>query len=135
VGGLAGALLAGVWRIERRGLLILSANALLGLCLACLGVIPANVYALSAMLALIGAIAGFVNIHIGAWVMQRIETSVRGRVSSVLILISLGAAPISMGLAGFAAARSAQVMFLAAGIAVFCLTVAAAKSSSIRQIT
>jgi hypothetical protein len=134
LGGLFGALLVGVWKIQRRGILILSGNALLGTCLACIGVIQANTYSLSIMLALIGCITGFVNIHIGAWVMQRIDTAVRGRVSSVLILISLGAAPISMGLAGFAVEKSPAVMFLVAGMALLCITAVAARGSTVRQI-
>jgi hypothetical protein len=134
-GGLAGAMLASVWRVARRGVMILAASALLGVCLAAIGVLPVSIYSLSVVLALIGCVAGFVNVHIGAWIMQRIDTAVRGRVSSVLILISLGAAPISMGLAGFAITRSVSAMFLMAGIALLCITAVAAKGSSIRQIT
>lgn len=133
-GGLVGAILAGVWRIKRRGLLILGGSALLGMCLASIGIVPANLYSLSVVLALIGCVAGFINIHIGAWVMQRIDVGVRGRVSSVLIFISLGAMPVSMGLAGFAVARNTSAMFLAAGIALLCITAVAAKGASIRRI-
>jgi hypothetical protein len=134
-GGLAGAILAGVWRIERRGWVILGSSALLGVCLACIGVLPANLYSLSTVLAVIGCVAGYVNIHIGAWIMQRIDVAVRGRVSSVLILISLGALPISTGVAGFAIAQNASAMFLLAGTVLLCVTAIAAKGSSIRQIT
>lgn len=134
-GGLAGALLASVWRIERRGMVILGASALLGLCLACIGVLAVNVYSLSTVLALIGCVAGFVNVHIGAWIMQRIDVAVRGRVSSVLMLFSVGIMPLSMGLAGFAVAWSVCAMFLIAGISLLCITAIAAKGSSIRQIT
>jgi hypothetical protein len=133
-GGLAGALLAGTWRVARRGMLILAGGALLGIGLACVGVIPITIYSLSVVLASIGCVAGFINVHIGAWVMQRIDAAVRGRVSSVLILISLGAAPVSMGLAAFAVARSVSAMFLIAGAALLCITAVAAKGRSIRQI-
>lgn len=133
-GGLGGAILAGVWRINRRGMLILGGSALLGVCLASIGIVPANLYALAVVLASIGCVAGFINIHIGAWVMQRIDVAVRGRVSSVLILISLGAAPVSMGLAGFAVARNPSAMFLAAGIALSCISAIAAKGPAIRRI-
>ncbi len=133
-GGLAGAILAGVWRVKRRGILILGGSVLLGMCLATIGIVPANIYSLSAVLALIGCVAGCINIHIGAWVMQRIDVSVRGRVSSVLILISLGAMPVSMGLAAFAVAQNTSAMFLLAGIALLCITAVTAKGPSIRQI-
>jgi len=133
-GGLAGAMLTSMWQVKRRGMLILAANFILGVCLVGIAPVFTNIYALSALLALIGGAAACINTHIGAWVMQRIDVSMRGRVSSVLILISLGAAPISMGLAGFAVARNTPAMFLVAGTALLCVTVIAAKGPSIKEI-
>ena len=43
---------------------------------------------------------GLVHVHIAAWILQRIDSSVRGRVSSVLNLTSLGILPFSLALAG-----------------------------------
>ena len=61
------------------------------------------------------AAAGMVNIHIGAWVMQRIDVAVRGRVASVLMLASFGITRISLAVAGFLVAWSLKLMFLLAG--------------------
>jgi hypothetical protein len=134
-GGLAGALLASVWKVRRRGLLILGASAALGLCLVSIGLHPAGVYWLACVLALIGCVAGFVNVHIGAWVMQRIDPVVRGRVSSVLILGSLGMAPLSMGLAGLALLVNVSALFLLAGGVLICISAIAAQGASIRSIS
>ncbi len=135
VGGLAGALLAGVWKIAQRGRLILGGSAILGVCLAGIGLWPSGVYWLAAVLALVGCVAGFINVHIGAWMMQRIEAAVRGRVSSVLILGSLGMAPLSMGLAGLALSINVSVLFLLAGGALLCISAVAARGPSIRSIS
>lgn len=133
-GGLAGALLAGVWRVRRRGNAMLGGMALLGTCLSCISLFSARFYTLAIVLALTGCIAGFINIHVGAWVMQRIDAAVRGRVSSVLILVSLGAMPISMGIAGLVVARSPSIMFIVAGMLLLGVTAIAARNVSIRQI-
>lgn len=133
-GALAGALLAGVWKVQRRGLLILAGSAVLGVCLAGIGLWPTGGYWLAGVLALIGCVAGFVNVHIGAWVMQRIDPAVRGRVSSVLILGSLGMAPLSMGLAGLALLVNVSALFLLAGGILICISAVAAQGPSIRNI-
>jgi MFS family permease len=134
VGGLTGALLAGVWKIQKRGLLVLGGSAALSMCLVGIGLHPTGIYWLAAALVLIGCIAGLVNVHIGAWVMQRIDPAVRGRVSSVLILGSLGVAPISMGLAGVALLVNVSALFLMAGGALFCISAIAALRPPIRKI-
>jgi hypothetical protein len=84
---------------------------------------------------LVGCVAGFINVHIGAWMMQRIDPAVRGRVSSVLILGSLGMAPLSMGLAGLALSVNVSVLFLLAGGALLCISAVAARGPSIRSIS
>ena len=84
-GSLAGALLAGVWKIRRRGVMILVVSAALGICLGSIGFLG-NLWSLAGLLMIMGAAAGMVNIHVSAWIMQRIEPTVRGRVASVLML-------------------------------------------------
>ncbi len=133
-GGLTGALLAGVWKFPKRGVLILGGSVALSGCLIGIGLQPSSIYWLAGALMLIGCIAGLINVHIGAWVMQRIEPAVRGRVSSVLILGSLGIAPISMGLAGLALLVNVSALFLFAGGTLFCVSAVAAKGTSIRRI-
>ena len=135
VGALAGAVLAGVWKVQRRGLLILGGSAALGVCLASIGLRHTEIYWLACLLAVIGCVAGFVNVHIGAWVMQRIDPAVRGRVSSVLILGSLGMAPLSMGLAALALLVNVSALFLLAGGVLICISAIAAKGTSIRNIS
>lgn len=135
VGGLAGGLVAGVWKIRQRGRLILAGSAVLGLSLVGIGVWPSGMAWLAGVLALIGCVAGLVNVHVGAWMMQRIDPSVRGRVSSVLILGSLGMAPLSMGLAGLASSANTSLVFLLAGGVLLCVCAVALKFPQVRNIT
>jgi MFS family permease len=113
-GSLLGALLAGVWKIRRRGVMILAVAAVLGLCLGSVGLMN-TVGSVAGVLLVMGAAAGMVNVHIGAWAMQRIDAAVRGRVASVLMLAFFGITPISLAVAGFLVAWSLKLMFLLAG--------------------
>ena len=132
-GSLSGALLAGVWKIRRRGLLILGVATLLGLCLSSIA-LAERTWSVAAILFLMGAAAGMLNVHIGAWAMQRIDGAVRGRVSSVLMLAAYGAAPISLGVAGFLVAWNLHLMFLLAGAVMVLVAAGAALHESVRQI-
>lgn len=133
VGSLLGALLAGVWKIRRRGLLVLIVAAALSPCLALIGVID-RVWPLAAVLFAIGAMAALMNVHIGAWVMQRIDAAVRGRVASVLMLASFGIMPISFAVAGFLIAWNLKLTFLIAGVAMLITAALASLQKPVREI-
>jgi len=133
VGGLAGALVAGAWKIRRRGVLVLWGAALLSVCLT--GMAWAQeLWSTAVLLGVAGAIAGLVNVHLVAWVMQRIAPEVRGRVSSVILLSSLGVGPISLAAAGFLAQAGTTVLFIGTGAALLVVTGAAASARAVRDI-
>jgi hypothetical protein len=54
-------------------------------------------------------------VHIGAWIMQRINAAVRGPVANVLMLASFGITATSLAVAGFLVAWSLKLMFPLAG--------------------
>jgi MFS family permease len=132
-GSLLGALLAGVWKIRRRGLLILLVSVVLGVCLAMVGLLG-HVWSVACVLLVMGAAAGLTNVHIGAWAMQRIDPTVRGRVASVLMLASIGLAPVSLAVAGFLVAWNLKIMFLLAGGTMLLATAGAAFPKPVREI-
>lgn len=132
-GSLLGALLAGVWKIRRRGLLILLVAAVLAPGLGSIGLME-RLWALGGVLFAIGVLAAFMNVHISAWVMQRIDATVRGRVASVLMLASLGIMPVSFAFAGFLIAWSLKFTFLIAGLAMLLTAAAASLQKSVREI-
>jgi MFS family permease len=128
-----GALLTGVWKIRRRGIMILLVAAALAPCLGSIGLIT-RVPSLAGVLFVVGALAAFMNVHIGAWVMQRIDAAVRGRVASVLMLASYGVMPISFAIAGFLIAWNLKYTFLIAGLAMLLTAVGASLQKSVREI-
>jgi len=132
-GSLLGALLAGVWKIRQRGVMILLASLALGVCLGSIGLLG-KVWSIASVLLIMGAAAGMVNIHIGAWIMQRIDVAVRGRVASVLMLASYGITPISLAVAGFLVAWSLKLMFLLAGGLMVLAAAGAAFQKPVREI-
>ena len=132
-GGLLGALLAGVWKIRRRGLLILVVSMVLGLCLGSIGLLG-KVWSIASVLLVMGAAAGMVNVHIGAWAMQRIDAAMRGRATSVLMLASFGITPISLAVAGFLVSWNLKFMFLLAGGVMLLAAAGATLSKPVREI-
>lgn len=133
VGSLLGALLAGVWKIHRRGILILVVAAVLSPFLGSIGFME-SVWSLGTVLFVIGVIAALMNVHIGAWVMQRIDASVRGRVASVLMLATFGIMPISFAIAGFLIAWNLKFTFLIAGLAMLITAAGASLPKAVREI-
>jgi MFS family permease len=133
VGSLLGALLAGVWKIRRRGVLMLLVAAALAPCLGSIGLIG-SVWPLAGVLFTIGVLAALMNVHIGAWVMQRIDAAVRGRVASVLMLATFGIMPISFAVAGFLIAWNLKFTFLIAGLAMFLTAAGASFQKPVREI-
>jgi MFS family permease len=132
-GSLLGALLAGVWKIRQRGVMILLVSLALGVCLGSIGLLG-KVWSIASVLLIMGAAAGVVNVHIGAWIMQRIDVAVRGRVASVLMLASFGITPISLAVAGFLVAWSLKLMFLLAGGLMVLAAAGASFQKPVREI-
>ena len=132
-GTLLGALLAGVWKIPKRGVMILLVSLALGVCLGSIGLLG-KVWNIASVLLIMGAAAGMVNIHIGAWIMQRIDVAVRGRVASVLMLASFGITPISLAVAGLLVAWSLKLMFLFAGGLMVLAAAGASLQKPVREI-
>jgi MFS family permease len=132
-GSLLGALLAGVWKIRRRGVMILVASLVLGICLGSIGMMG-KVWSIAGVMLIMGLAAGMTNINIAAWIMQRIDAAVRGRVASVLMLASFGITPISLAIAGFLVAWSLKLMFLLAGGLMVLAAAGAAFQKPVREI-
>ena len=132
-GSLGGALIAGIWKIRKRGRLILSVSVVLAVCLGSIGILD-GLWMIAPVLLVMGASAGLANVNIGAWILQRIDVSVRGRVSSVLMLASVGLTPASLAVAGLLAAWNVKSMFLLAAGLMLLVTSVAAVQKSVREI-
>jgi hypothetical protein len=74
------------------------------------------------------------NVHIGAWIMQRIDSAIRGRVASVLMLGSFGILPLSFAIAGFLIDWNLKFTLLIAGLAMLMTAAGASLQKSVREI-
>lgn len=115
-GAVLGAVVAGsLHRVPHLGAIVLGIAIGLGIALGLIGVAP-NVLTAFVLLAAIGLGAGFLNVHIISWLQGRTAEEMRGRVMSVLMLGSIGLAPVSYAVAGAVVDFGAvPVMFAIAG--------------------
>jgi hypothetical protein len=120
-GALMGIILAGNVRLDRQGRLVVGAVAVSGVMMAGVGILgslPAVVVALAVM----GVAIGYVNVVAVSWLQGRVEPAMVGRVMSIVMLMSFGITPLSLGLSGALIDLAATALFVGAG----ALTVLAA---------
>jgi MFS family permease len=133
-GALLGTLVAGsIGQPRRRGRLMLAVVSVLGVGLASLGIAP-NVVLACMVIGAIGMGSGFVNVILIAWLQARTESKMLGRVMSLVMLASLGLAPISYALAGALVDLHATLVFAVAGAIVLTATVLSAANQTVRSI-
>ena len=89
---------------------------------------------IAAALLLMGLAAGVANVHIVAWIQERIALEFRGRVMSVLMLALIGLMPVSLAAAGVLVAWSLPRMFLLGGALLVVVSGLAALEKPVRQI-
>ena len=132
-GGLLGMLLAGMLRQGRRGVLLIGMSAIVGLCTVVVGYLH-SLWGLLGILAVMGAAAGFSNVHILSWYQERVAVEVRGRTMSVLMFATSGLLPFSLATAGMLVQQNLQLMFVFSGAAVLLVTGFAVLNTAIREI-
>ena len=99
-GALVGAVAAGsISRVPRLGTIVLLIAIGLGIGLGLLGIAP-NVATAFGLTAAMGIGIGFINVHVVSWLQGRTAPEMRGRVMSMVMLGSIGLAPVSYALAG-----------------------------------
>src|SRR5438132_9249551 len=113
--------------------MILLVTIVMGVCLGSSGLLGSLV-TIPAVLLMMGLAAGLTNVNISAWIMQRIDTTVRGRVSSVLMLAVVGLTPISLAVAGVLIAWNVKLMFLLSAGLMLLVTTVAAVQRPVREI-
>jgi hypothetical protein len=120
-GALVGIVLAGNVRLERQGRMVVGAVAAAGLMMAAVGILG-SMPGVVAALAVMGVAIGYVNIVAVSWLQGRVQPSMVGRVMSIVMLMSFGITPLSLGLSGALIDLDATALFVGAG----ALTVLAA---------
>ena len=114
-GALIGAIVAGsVGRVRHQGGVIIAIAAVLGLGLAAMGLAP-NVGVVTLIALAMGVGGGFINVTVVSWVQQRTDPAILGRVMSLLMLGSVGLAPLSLVVTGALIDIYPTLVFVGAG--------------------
>jgi MFS family permease len=132
-GSLAGLLLAGVWKLRKRGRLLLAVSVVIALCTASIGLLH-QLWSLALVLFFMCAAAAYLNVQLLSWFQQRVERAMLGRVMSVLMFASVGLIPFSIAAAGIVIQWSLSGMFAVSGTLVLLVTAAAAMQRTVREI-
>ena len=132
-GSLIGTVVAGLRHYRRRGLVLLFVAGGFGICTA---LIPwlGELWLPAVDLFVMGIMSGFVNVQITAWLQQRVERAMLGRVSGVQMFSAFGLAPVSLALAGVVAQWNLVALFVSAGVLMLIVASVAAAPRAVREI-
>jgi hypothetical protein len=136
-GALAGVVAGGVLRrpLGRAfAAAMLGSTVLLGVGLAMLGALPSAGSAVGATF-LIGLAEGYLIVQFITWIQVRTSRPQLGRMMSILLVISIGQAPLSNLLAGVLMKFSVSLVMIAAGSLIVLVAVTAAFSPSVWQFS
>jgi MFS family permease len=133
VGSLVGTLLGGLKRRYRRGRVLLLVGAGFGTGVI-LVVCSTNPWLAAFDLFCMGVLSGVVNVQITAWIQNRPERSMLGRVNGVHLFSAHGLTPFSLAIAGVLAQWSINALFFAGGILMLGFTATAALCRPVRDI-
>ena len=134
-GSLVGVIAAGSLPHPRRfGAMVLAFVLIMGIGLAAIGLAPSLPVA-GVILFGIGALNGWVNIVVIAWVQGKTDPVMLGRTMSFLMLGSVVAAPLSLAIAALIVDANATALFLAAGFLVIASAAVALASGLQRRMT
>lgn len=133
VGALLATLFASAWKVRRRGVLILVGLAVVGVGLASIPFVP-GLRGATAVVFVMCFASCLANVHMYAWVMQRVDATSRGRVSSVMVMVATATAPLSMAAAGYVAKWSLTGLFALCGVGQVIVTACGAVLRSVREM-
>jgi MFS family permease len=121
--------------ILRKPVFVLVLMIIIGSCLPILSILRKPVFVLVLMI-IIGAFHGFFNINIHTLLQIVIPSEIRGRVFGLLITLTGGLTPISMGLSGVIADlvnQNIPLICAVSGIITLCLTIITSFSKNFRD--
>lgn len=131
-GSLAGLLVAGsLTNPRRRGPTLLGIVAAFGVGLGALGFVPNLAWALAAV-AFMGVGAGYLGVVLVAWLQERIEERILGRVMGLVTFSFIALDPVSYALTGALMELGLAATFVAAGSVMVLAAVLGATSRAIR---
>lgn len=133
VGSFLGALAGGGFRLSRLGLVFAVVPAYVGIVTAAFSVTTMVAVAV-ALFFLFGIGTGLINVIAPTWLQRRTDPSMLGRVTALVNVGGLGAAPLSFAVAGAIAQLSVPLLFLLSGSLQISAAGTAASSRAFRRI-
>jgi MFS family permease len=134
IGATAGALGAGfVAPPKRFGWLIVMLCVWLGVGITAVGLLPSLLFA-ALLMALSGVGTGVVNTYGISWLQRRTDPAMQGRVMSLVMLASMGLAPVSYAVSGAIADVNSTLLFLIAGGMILLCAAGTAASRTVRSL-
>jgi MFS transporter, ENTS family, enterobactin (siderophore) exporter len=131
LGAVAGALGASAVPAPRLTWLIVGTAVVFGASLAVVGVAPTLPLLLVGM-GVMGVVAGASNPYLVSWLQRRTDTSMQGRMLSLVMLASVGLEPLGLALGGVVAERNLELLFWGAGGLIVVIGIASSLSRSVR---
>jgi len=126
-----GALLAGSIKVRRRGIITIIIMAVEGIGLGMLS-LAQDVLQASLFLGVMGALMGYINVMLIAWLQGTTRADMLGRVMSLVMFASMGLQPVSLALAGWLVDVGHVYMFVGAGSLILITSFFMMKSRTIR---
>jgi MFS family permease len=131
LGAVAGALGASAVPAPRLIWLFVGSGVVFGAALAAVAFAPSLPFVLLA-LGVMGVVAGASNPYLISWLQRRTDTSMQGRMMSLVMLASVGLEPLGLALGGVVAERNLELLFWGAGALIALTAVAATLSRAVR---
>jgi len=132
-GSVVGTLAGGTFRPRRFGLVFIFAPLTTGILAVFMGFTKVLITALAVMF-LFGICTGLINVMSPTWLQKRTEPAMLGRVMALVNVGALGAAPLSLAVAGAIAQVSVTLTLLLSGVLQIATAGAVASSRAIRGI-
>jgi MFS family permease len=132
-GAVIGTIIAGTIKFKRRGLLLASTGALLGVGLGVLGIVPDVLSAVILSIPM-GIGVGIFNILLITWFQKEAPSRMIGRIMGLLMFASVGVMPFSFAISGMLVDVHAPIMFAIAGSLVLFACLYLYSVRAVRQI-
>lgn len=131
LGGLIGAIAAGMSQVRRAGIALIGASAVMGVGILTFGFLPPIAVVLLVNFVM-GLSNGWIEVIITTWLQIQSGEGMRGRIMGITAVAAIGLEPVSYALTGVLAGAGLAVVFFAAGAALLTATAATAGSRALR---
>jgi len=132
LGGLIGALVAGVSVVRRAGAALIAASVVMGVGIFTFGLLPPLVVVLLVNFVM-GLSNGWVEVIITTWLQIQSGEGMRGRIMGITAVAAIGLEPVSYAATGLLTRVGLTTIFFTAGATLLLATALTARSRALRS--